>query len=93
MRERQLLEEEIKLLFVLLDAADTAGSIADRHRQRWDEARKLFTLPSPPPLGTTLYGLIEELSASGALKEIWIQERWLAMRTRIEIRTAPKPRR
>jgi len=88
-----LSEEDVKLLFVLLDATDAEGGLNLVDRGRWNDLKRRFNAASPADLGPDLFRLMADHSASAAPKESWIQARWRAMRERAEIRGRPKRHR
>jgi len=91
MSAEPLLEEEINLVYALLDAAE--GSMNPEQRQRWRECQSRIGNSAANRFGPDLYQLLGEISAAGALQENWIQQRWLALRTRIAERNSPRRRR
>jgi hypothetical protein len=88
-----LSEEDVKLLYVLLDATDAEGSLNPEHRGRWNDLRRRFNSASAAALGPDLYRLLADHSTTGALKESWIKARWLALCERTENRCRPERRR
>ena len=90
MPNRPLLEAEIKLLFALLDAADEAGAVRGPNQIAWAEAKRRFIAWAATEIAPSLYQLLEELHASGAIQESWVQSRWLAVRAQLESR-GPAP--
>jgi|APGre2960657505_1045072.scaffolds.fasta_scaffold139085_3 hypothetical protein len=86
-----LFEEEVNLVYALLDA--TEGAMNPEQRQRWRECQSRFNKSAANPFGPDLYRLLGEISAAGGLRENWIQQRWLALRTRISDRNSPRRRR
>ena len=84
MPNRPLLEAEIKLLFALLDAADEAGAVQGPNQIVWADAKRRFKAWSPAEVAPSLFQLLDELHASGAIQKSWVQSRWLAIRAQLE---------
>jgi hypothetical protein len=79
-----LTSTEMKLLYTLLDAAHDDGLLREGPLlTRWLEIKQaaaaLPMLDRP-----SLYKLVEEIDATGALKNTWMRERWLALKWRVE---------
>jgi len=79
-----LSEEDIRLIFTLLDAADANGSLSREQRERWRDLKDRFGTRAPAEDGLALYDLLAEHCDSDPNREGWIQARWQALRARRE---------
>ena len=75
---------EAKLLYTLLDAAHEDGLIRDGPLlARWRGIMQVAVV-FPNVDRTSIYELIKEIDATGALDKTWMRERWLVVKRRVE---------
>jgi len=80
-----MVRREGRLLYVLLDAADSNGMLnGTANKTRWDEAKLRVQWSGDFDTDAELYHeMLTELAASGRLAGTWIEDRWLAVNARI----------